>query len=58
MEKIFQSGTEHIETENKNSDSKNGILDTIHDIADSLQQQFEELIGIESEKETFAKKCK
>lgn len=42
MEKIFQSGTEHIETENKNSDSKNGILDTIHDIADSLQQEFEE----------------
>ena len=53
IEKILQVLMEHIETENKDLDSTDRILDTIHDIADSVQEEFEELIDIDSDKKTF-----
>lgn len=55
IEKILQVLMEHIETENKDLDSTDRILDTIHDIADSVQQEFEELIGTDSNKKTFVR---
>ena len=55
IEKLLQSVTQHIESENKNNDSADRILDTIHDIADSVQQEFEELIGTDSNKKTFVR---
>ena len=41
--------------ENKNNDCTDGILDTLHNIEDSTREEFEELIGIESNKKTFVR---
>ena len=35
--KIIHVSTEHIRTENKDLDSTDGVLHTIHDISDSAQ---------------------
>ena len=37
IEKILHVIMEHIETENKGLDNTDRVLDTIHDIADSVQ---------------------
>ena len=47
IEKILLVMTEPIKAEIKDLDNKDGILDTINDIADSVQQEFEELISID-----------
>ena len=55
IEKVLLVITEHIETENKGLNSTDRVLDTTHGIADSIQQDFQELIGIESDKKTFVR---
>ena len=55
VKKILEVITEHIETENKDHNSTGGILNIIRDIADSVQQEFEQLIGISSERKIFVR---
>ena len=45
-----------LKNESKDLDSTVGIQDTIHNIADSGQQDFEELIGIDPDKKEFVRK--
>ena len=54
-EKILLVITEHTESENKDFYSRDRIFDIIQDIADSIQQEFEKLIGIDSNKKMFVR---
>ena len=54
-EKILLVITGHAETEKKNFYSTDKIFDIIHNMTDSIQQEFEKLIGINSNKKMFVK---
>ena len=53
IEKITTAMSEHVTFENENRDSIGGILDVIREIADSVQEDFEELVGISNDKKHF-----
>ena len=55
IENILLAITEHSESENECVNNTGRILDTIHGIADSLQQEFEELIDTDSNKKALVK---
>ena len=50
---ILHALTEHLKNEQKDLDNKDRFLDTIHKIAESAQEEFEELISVDSDKKTF-----
>ena len=53
FEEITRAISEHVTFENKNRDSTDGIFDVLSKIADSVQEDFEELVGISSNKKHF-----
>ena len=53
FEEITRAISEHVTFENKNRDSTDGIFDVLSKIADSVQEDFEELVGISSSKKHF-----
>ena len=45
--------SEHVTFEDENRDSTDGVFDVLGEIADSLQEDFEELLGISSNEKHF-----
>ena len=43
----------HVRFENENRDSTDGIFDVLGEIADSVQEDFEEVVGISNDKRHF-----
>ena len=53
IEEITTAISERVTFENKNRESTDGVLDIIREIADSVQEDFEELVGIFNDKKHF-----
>ena len=45
--------SEHVTFENENRDSTDGVLDVIREIANSVQEDFEEFVGTSYDKKHF-----
>ena len=55
FEEITRAISERVTFENENRDSTDGIFDVLGEIADSVQEDFEGLVGISSDQKTFYK---
>ena len=55
LEKITVAIAAFVRSENNDSDATDGIFDTLGEIAECVPEDFEELIGISSDKKTFAR---
>ena len=53
FEEITKAISEHVTFENENRDSTYRIFDVLDEIADSVQEDFEELVGISNHKKHF-----
>ena len=53
FEEITKAISEHVTFENENRDSTDGVFDMLGEIADSVQEDFEELVGISSNEKHF-----
>ena len=55
FEEITKTILEHVEFEDKENNSTDGVITVLSEIADSVQEEFEELVGISSDKRYFIK---
>ena len=55
FEEITKAISEHVKLEDEDKDSTDGVLNMLSKIADSVQEEFEELVGISNEKRHFIK---
>ena len=55
LEEITGAIAAFVRSENNDSDATGGIFDTLSEIAESLQEDFAELIGISNNKKTFVR---
>ena len=53
IEEITTAISKHVIFENENKDSTDGVLDVIREIADSVHEDFEKLVGIPNDKKHF-----
>ena len=58
LEEITSAIASYVRYENKDNDAKDGLFDTLNDIAESIQEDFEELVGISNDKKKLYKSTK
>ena len=55
LEEIITAIAAHVKSENNDDDATDRFFDTLGEIAESVQENFEELAGISEDKRTFIK---
>ena len=55
FEEITKAISEHVEFEDKENNSTDGVITMLSEIDDSVQEEFEELVAISSNKRYFIK---
>ena len=53
LEEITSAIASYVRYENNDNDATDGIFNTLSDIAESIQKDFEELVAIFNDKKTF-----